>query len=232
MDWGSAKPFSVIVERELNDPTLRYGVLDPACFKEDGGPSIAERINKELTAARLPPFHAADNSRVPLRGSMGGWDQLRSRLVGQDGQPMIFCFGTHVANIRTIPALQHDPARPENVNTESEDHAADEWRACLGRLCGCPWHALACQSWDMPHSALPRRMIGSSSDARGRLRRNPRESAAPGAWMPACIASIARLYCVYKVTFRGGSFNDKRSGTAPAHEPAPLRSTGARFNRA
>ena len=24
-----------IVERELNDPTLRYGVLDPACFKED-----------------------------------------------------------------------------------------------------------------------------------------------------------------------------------------------------
>jgi hypothetical protein len=23
---------------------LRYGVLDPACFKEDGGPSIAERI--------------------------------------------------------------------------------------------------------------------------------------------------------------------------------------------
>src|SRR4029078_9096670 len=42
-----------IVERELDDPTLRYGVLDPACFKEDGGPSIAERINKELNAA--PP---------------------------------------------------------------------------------------------------------------------------------------------------------------------------------
>jgi hypothetical protein len=76
-----------IVERELNDPTLRYGVLDPACFKEDGGPSIAERINKELIAARLRPFHAADNSRVPHRGSMGGWDQLRSRLVGQERGP-------------------------------------------------------------------------------------------------------------------------------------------------
>ena len=94
-----------IVERELNDPTLRYGVLDPACFKEDGGPSIAERINKELIAARLRPFHAADNSRVPHRGSMGGWDQLRSRLVGQDGRPMIYCFSTHAASIRTIPAL-------------------------------------------------------------------------------------------------------------------------------
>jgi hypothetical protein len=112
-----------IVERELNDPTLRYGVLDPACFKEDGGPSLAERINKVLIQARLRPFHAADNSRVPQRGSMGGWDQLRSRLVGQDGRPM-----------RTIPALQHDPARPEDVNTESEDHAGDEWRyACMSR---------------------------------------------------------------------------------------------------
>ena len=65
---------------------------------------------------------------------MGGWDQLRSRLVGQDGRPMIYCFSAHAASIRTIPALQHDPARPEDVNTESEDHAADEWRyACMSR---------------------------------------------------------------------------------------------------
>ena len=65
---------------------------------------------------------------------MGGWDQLRSRLVGQDGKPMIYCFSTHADSIRTIPALQHDPARPEDVDTESEDHAADEWRyACMSR---------------------------------------------------------------------------------------------------
>jgi len=123
-----------IVERERSEAALRYGVLDPACFKEDGGPSIAERMNKMLIQARLRPFHAADNSRVPQRGSMGGWDQMRSRLVGQDGRPMIYCFSTCAASIRTIPALQHDPARPEDVNTESEDHAADEWRyACMSR---------------------------------------------------------------------------------------------------
>jgi hypothetical protein len=122
-----------ILERERGDK-LRYGVLDPACFREDGGPSIAERINRALVAARARPFHAADNSRVPQRGSMGGWDQLRARLVGQDGQPMIYCFSTHTASVRTIPALQHDPDRMEDVNTESEDHAADEWRyACMSR---------------------------------------------------------------------------------------------------
>jgi len=47
---------------------------------------------------------------------------------------MIYCFSTCSASIRTIPALQHDPARMEDVNTESEDHAADEWRyACMSR---------------------------------------------------------------------------------------------------
>lgn len=124
-----------IVERErAAKESLRYAVLDPACFKEDGGPSIAERINRALIAARLRPFHAADNARVPQRGSMGGWDQLRARLVGQDGLPMIYCFTTCGASIRTIPALQHDPARPEDVHTDSEDHAADEWRyACMSR---------------------------------------------------------------------------------------------------
>jgi hypothetical protein len=122
-----------IVSRERDD-TLRYGVLDPACFREDGGPSIAERINAVLVAAKKRPFHAADNARVPQRGSMGGWDQLRARLVGQDGVPMIYTFSTCDASIRTIPALAHDQSKPEDVDTEGEDHAGDEWRyACMSR---------------------------------------------------------------------------------------------------
>jgi hypothetical protein len=47
--------------------SIGRGVLQ--CFKEDGGPSIAERINKVLIQARLRPFHAADNSRVPRWGA-------------------------------------------------------------------------------------------------------------------------------------------------------------------
>jgi hypothetical protein len=45
-------------------------------------------------------------------------------------------FATCVDSIRTIPFLQHDPDRPEDIMTDSEDHAGDEWRyACMSR----PW---------------------------------------------------------------------------------------------
>jgi len=47
---------------------------------------------------------------------------------------MIYFFSTCADSIRTLPALQHDPDRPEDVDTESEDHAPDEIRyACMSR---------------------------------------------------------------------------------------------------
>jgi hypothetical protein len=113
-------------------------VADPAIFKEDGGPSQAERMGL--------PFRGADNTRVARLGHVGGWDQMRSRMVGTRtfddngvlgaGLPMIGCFNTCKASIRTIPALQHDVNNVEDVQTNSEDHAADEWRyMCMSR----PW---------------------------------------------------------------------------------------------
>lgn len=119
-----------IAGRENNDKP-RFGVLDPSAFAQDGGPSIAERM-----AAKGVIFQRADNKRVSQLGAIGGWDQMRQRLIGQDGVPMIYCFSTCVDSIRTIPSLQHDPDRPEDLDTEGEDHAADEWRyACMSR----PW---------------------------------------------------------------------------------------------
>jgi hypothetical protein len=122
-----------IREREAGDK-VTHGVLDPSAFAQDGGPSIAERIYEG--SGRKVVFHRADNARVALRGAMGGWDQLRSRLVGEDDRPMIVFFSTCLDTIRTLPALQHDEARPEDVDTKGEDHAGDETRyACMSR----PW---------------------------------------------------------------------------------------------
>lgn len=123
-----------IAQREAGDE-ISYGVLDPAAFTADGGPSIAERMARGTDGKVM--FRRADNRRVPQRGSLGGWDQMRQRLKGDgDGRPMIYTFSTCVDSIRTVPALQHDPDKPEDLDTTGEDHAADEWRyACMSR----PW---------------------------------------------------------------------------------------------
>ena len=114
--------------REKGDNIIS-GVLDPAAFNQDGGPSIAERM-----ATRQVYFNPADNKRVARRGAMGGWDQVRARLKGDGERPALFVFSSCADFIRTFPALQHDPTNPEDVNTEQEDHAPDEARyACMSR---------------------------------------------------------------------------------------------------
>lgn len=132
-----------LVEREHMDPRLDYGVLDPACFTANGGKSIEEQIYTGMVRegkarnVKPMPFVKADNTRNVAIGAAGGWGEMRSRLVGDDdGHPMVVCFSTCLDSIRTIPALQHDPVRLEDLDSDGEDHAADEWRyACASR----PW---------------------------------------------------------------------------------------------
>jgi len=115
-----------ILEREKGDihgNKVMSGVADPSIFSEDGGPSIADRM-----AARKVFWRPADNSRVGRNGAMGGWDQVRARLKGDGEKPALFMFSTCLDLIRTLPALQHDDNRPEDVNSDSEDHSPDSLR--------------------------------------------------------------------------------------------------------
>jgi hypothetical protein len=111
---------------------VAYGVLDPAAFTSDGGPSIAERIYRG--SGNRVQFRRADNSRVSSKGALGGWDQMRARMIGEDGHPMLYFFTVCRDSIRTIPLLQHDEARVEDIDSDMEDHAGDEGRyACMSR---------------------------------------------------------------------------------------------------
>jgi hypothetical protein len=75
-------------------------------------------------------WRPADNKRQP------GWEKLRQRLVGEEGKPMLYVLETCDDFIRTIPILQHDDTNPEDLDTEAEDHVADEVRyAVMSR----PW---------------------------------------------------------------------------------------------
>ena len=117
-----------IVLRERGD-TISHGVADPSIFASDGGPSLSERMG-----AICGRWRRADNARVGRNGALGGWDQMRKRINGDGTTPMLFVFDTCRDFIRTIPVMQHDPDRPEDLDTDSEDHVADEARyACMSR---------------------------------------------------------------------------------------------------
>lgn len=117
-----------ILSREVGD-TIRYGVGDPSIFREDGGPSIGERMRRAGVT-----FRPADNTRIGKVGALSGWDQMRARISGDGETPMLFVFDTCRDFIRTVPVLQHDPDRAEDLDTDGEDHVADECRyACLSR---------------------------------------------------------------------------------------------------
>ena len=113
-----------IVNREKGE-IIRYGAADPSIFIRDGGPSIAESM-----AIHKCMWRRADNKRIV------GAEQVRIRLVGELGRPMLYFLDCCVDSIRTIPVLQHDEKQPEDVDTDGEDHAYDETRyACMSR----PW---------------------------------------------------------------------------------------------
>lgn len=123
-----------IVSRETRPSGARermsYGVLDPSAFAVVSGPSIGETMLRHGVI-----FRRADNSRTSKDKKMGGWDQLRARLVGDgDGRPMIYFCANCRDLIRTLPMMQHDDHNPEDLDTDGEDHAVDDTRyACLSR---------------------------------------------------------------------------------------------------
>jgi len=126
-----------VVRRETDGKGFRepisYGIMDPAAFAVVSGPSIGETFARQGVY-----FRRADNSRVSTPKRMGGWDQVRWRLRGNDdGEPMMFFVDHCRDTIRTLPMQQHDENRPEDLDTEGEDHAVDEIRyACMSRPFG------------------------------------------------------------------------------------------------
>jgi hypothetical protein len=125
-----------IKEREAAEKVDEsLSVADPAIWKEDGGPSIAEKMlrcdPKNPMSNIGPRFQPADNSRVT------GWQAMYGRLVWQgmdDEEPLLYVTEDCTDWWRTVPALQHDDAKPEDVDSRMEDHAGDDTRyACQSR---------------------------------------------------------------------------------------------------
>lgn len=121
-----------IKERESGDKVdENLSVADPSMWKEDGGPSFIERMVKCNDDNSGPRFRPADNARVQ------GWQQVYTRLAWEDvddGEPMLYVMECCTDWWRTVPALQHDEHKHEDVDSDMEDHGGDDTRyACQAR---------------------------------------------------------------------------------------------------
>ena len=114
--WTPDEVFRRIREIEDSHPWLQgkpiEGVADPAIWDESGGVSIAE------TAERYRVwFSPGDHERIP------GWMQCHYRLMfDQHGRPMMYVYDSCKAFLRTVPLMVYDEHKPEDLDTDLEDH--------------------------------------------------------------------------------------------------------------
>jgi len=126
--WVPDRQFEEIARIEREHPWLKgrniQGVADPAIWDASRGESIAE------TAARYGVyFTPGDHERI------AGWMQCHYRLqFDEEGYARCYIFEGCEGFIRTIPLLQYDEHKVEDLDTDGEDHIADEWRyMCMSR---------------------------------------------------------------------------------------------------
>ncbi|MDR2964197.1 MAG: terminase family protein [Treponema sp.] len=172
-DWGYAKPFSLgkwavnsegrmirygewygcdkdemnvgikMGTAEVADKAWKMAVLegvtevvaDTAMWnKEDDAPSRAEQWEDA-------GFKMIKANKDRVNGKAMFHQRLQSK--DEDGHPMLQIFDHCVDFIRTIPVLTPDPHKPEDVNTNLEDHIYDESRyAVMSDFAHNPGNAL------------------------------------------------------------------------------------------
>jgi hypothetical protein len=100
-------------------------VADPSIFKAGGGQSIYEQIEEGAPYHDFS-FDEADNSRIP------GWTLMRGMLAQsckpRPEGPGMWVWEDNVEWIRTVPVAPRDPKKPDDLDTEAEDHPADDTR--------------------------------------------------------------------------------------------------------
>ena len=128
LKWTAPQVFAEIHRIEAEHRWLRgkriHGVADPAIWSADGGESI-----NDVALRNQVYFQRGDHQRIP------GWMQMHYRMAfDENGRSMMYIFRSCSAAIRTLPLLQYDEHKVEDLDTDGEDHIADESRYfCMAR---------------------------------------------------------------------------------------------------
>jgi len=122
------------VERDID------GIIDSASFADVGmtgatgrGGGRADIMNR--LSCRWKPSPKGEGSRL------AGKTQIHARLASKNGSPGLVIFRNCRNLIRTLPALCYSKIRPEDVDTDAEDHCYDALRYGLTRY-RAQWHKM------------------------------------------------------------------------------------------
>ena len=123
--WTPPQVFAEIHRIETEHRWLKgkkiIGIADPAIWDAETGESIADTAAKHQVY-----FSPGDHKRIP------GLMQCHYYLAFDDnGYPMFYVFKNCKHFIRTIPLLQYDEHKVEDIDTSQEDHIYDSWRYFL-----------------------------------------------------------------------------------------------------
>jgi hypothetical protein len=145
-----------IIERELAmgiHSRCKAGPADAATFKTENGVCYAKDLMQTVSVngRKYRIVFVSSNSAPGTRRP--GWELMRQRMlsaaprVGRRELPGLFICERCEQFIRTVPVLPRDERDVDDVDTDAEDHIADEsryrivfsgWRAKGGRVKGVP----------------------------------------------------------------------------------------------
>jgi hypothetical protein len=125
-EWNPVRVINSEQAKGIASKTKDYGikvltsVADTGMWTPDGdsGESPAETYQRHGV-----PLQQASKERVP------GWSRLRHWLQdAPDGKPWLMMHPDCAYLARTIPSLVSDKHKPEDVDSDGEDHSADALR--------------------------------------------------------------------------------------------------------
>jgi hypothetical protein len=127
--WTPEEQFAHFAEIERTHPWLKGrkivdSVADPSIWDASRGVSTAEIASKYGIY-----FTPGDNERI------AGWLMMRYYLqFDQNGYPRMYFFNNCKAARRTIPLMLYSENKPEDLDSDLEDHACDSIRyMCMSR---------------------------------------------------------------------------------------------------
>lgn len=126
--WSPEQQFKEIARIEREHPYLKgkriQGVADPSIWDGSRGIAIIEEAEKQHLW-----FEKGINDRIP------GWMQIHERLkFDEHGKAKLYIFDNCKDSIRVFPLMMFDEHKPEDLDTDLEDHILDSVRYfCMAR---------------------------------------------------------------------------------------------------